>query len=153
MKPEVLIREYITNAQTRMMQLATTSNGQPWICTVYYAVDDNLDIYWISMPSRRHSQEIAKNSKVAVAFAYNQQPPLPYVRGVQVEGEATLLSGDEAKHGADLYAKQLNSDAKWIAAVLDGSDPHRIYRMKPTSFVLFDSQNFPDNSRQEWNLS
>src|SRR5580704_10544373 len=105
---ENLIREYST--KTRMMQLATSVDGQPWCCTLYYAFDDTWNLYWISIPSMRHSQEIAKNQKVAGAIAYDQNPPRRAVRGLQFEGRAELLAGDEEEKASKLYIDQLHRE-------------------------------------------
>jgi uncharacterized protein YhbP (UPF0306 family) len=133
-----------------MMQIATSLDNQPWCCTVYYAVNENYDLIWLSMPSRKHSEDIKINPKVAGVIAYDQQPPQPYVRGVQFSGDAELLEGDEAVEAVKLYAEQLNSSPKWVESVIAGTDPHRAYRIRVSKFTLFDSQNFPDESRQQW---
>ena len=151
-KAEKIIREYLTGGQTRMMQIATSASNQPWICTVYYAVDKDLNIYWMSKPDRRHSKEIAKNSKVAATIVYDQQPPRDDHRGVSVEGNAEELEGAKALKPIVLYGKQLGSSKDWINAVKMMVDPHKIYKLTPNKFVLFDDVNFPNNSRQEWRL-
>src|SRR3989344_7436294 len=106
-KAEKIIREYLTGGQTRMMQIATSASNQPWVCTVYYAVDKDLNIYWMSKPDCRHSKEIAKNSKVAATIVYDQQPPRDDHRGVSVEGNAEELEGAKALKPIVLYGKQL----------------------------------------------
>lgn len=150
MDVEKIVREYITSGRTRMMQLATSVDDQPWICTVYYAVDKDLNLYWMSTPVRRHSKEISKSPKVAAAIAYDQQPPRRDHRGVTIEGVAEELKGGQALKAISLYAKQLGSSKDWVAAVKLLKDPHRIYRLTPKLFVLFDDVNFPKDSRKEW---
>src|SRR5262249_21392251 len=103
-----LIEEYLTSGKTRMMQLATSVDGHPWCCTVYYAVDSDLNLIWVSTPARRHSQEIAQNANVAGVIAYDQQPPQPYVRGIQFEGVVEQLDGDAEAAAAEQYVAQLN---------------------------------------------
>jgi uncharacterized protein YhbP (UPF0306 family) len=152
MNVEQAIREYLTSGKTHMMQLATSDGDQPWCCTVYFAVDDELNIIWLSKPSRRHSQEIAKNSKVAAAIAYDQQPPQPFVQGIQVEGVAEQLSDEEATKAIHIYAGQLKSDPNWVRDVINGKDPHVAYRIKPSRIVLFDTKAFPEEQSQELKL-
>ena len=57
-----LVRDYLTKAQ--IMQIATVHDHQPWVATVYFATDIDLNLYWMSRASRRHSQEILENPKV-----------------------------------------------------------------------------------------
>ncbi|HVZ12452.1 MAG TPA: pyridoxamine 5'-phosphate oxidase family protein [Patescibacteria group bacterium] len=132
----------------RMMQVATVKDNQPWNCTVYFAVDDNLNLYWISKPEARHSQEIKNNSKVAVAI------PVKFddltVRGISLEGQATeVVSTDEIKEKVKLYSDKFNRGEDWYKDFAAGNNPHKLYRIKPTKVVLFDRVNFPDNDRQE----
>jgi uncharacterized protein YhbP (UPF0306 family) len=71
------------------MQLATTRENQPWICTLYYVCDDDQRIYWLSYPTRRHSQELAENSHAAVAIAIKLEQP---VIGLQIEGKVSVVT-------------------------------------------------------------
>lgn len=148
------LKTHILNylAKTRMMQLATSVDGQPWSCTVYFAYDENLNLYWISKPDARHSQEIIKNPKVAGAIAYNQQPPQKSVSGLSFEGTAELLTGDEEKRASELYIKQLNRDETLLEDIRSGKNPHKFYVIKPIRFVIFDTENFPNNPHQEYSL-
>ena len=64
-----LIVAYLQEA--KMMQLATVgADGRPWVCNVWFAVDKDLNVYWFSATTRRHSKEILQNSHVAVAMKY-----------------------------------------------------------------------------------
>lgn len=146
-----LIRNYLD--KTRMLQIATSSNGQSWCCTVYYAFDDNMNLYWISTPDRRHSQEIILNPKVSGAIVFSQEPyPEGGVQGLQFEGVAELLSGDEEETASKLYIEQLTREATLLEDIRSGKNPHKIYKVKPIKFVLFDSLHFPDLPRREINL-
>lgn len=150
MNSEDVIKEYVSSGKTRMMQIATSADGQPWCCTVYYAVDEDLNLIWISKPSARHSQEIAQNPKVAGTIAYNQQPPNKIVRGVQFEGVAELLQGDDESQAAQYFVEQMQREDPLLEDIRSGKNPHKVYRIKVNKFVLFDRENFPDKERQEW---
>ena len=67
-----LIKDYLSQAQ--MMQLATSVNDQPWVCNVWFAADEDMNIYWFSSITRRHSKELLKNNKVAAAIVFPQTP-------------------------------------------------------------------------------
>ena len=85
-----------------MMQLATVHGAQPWCCTVYFVADDDLNLYWISTPERRHSREIEMHAKVAAAIPIKYVPGKDVV-GIQAEGDATLVNDeDEMKKAIDV---------------------------------------------------
>lgn len=136
----------------RMMQVATVKNDQPWCCTVYFVPDEKLNLYWISTPDRRHSQEILKNKKIAAAISIKHIPDEDVV-GLQVEGDAQLVEdSEEIKKAIRLYADRHNRGEKWYEDFLTGKNQHKLYRIKPRLFVLFDEENFPNDPRKEWKL-
>ena len=146
-KIENLIREYLKKG--RMLQIATVNGDQPWSCTVYYTSDENLNLYWISKPATRHSQEIHKHSKVAASI------PIKFddltVIGVQLEGTAEVIENpDEIRKKVKLYSDKFNRGDDWYKDFIQVNNPHKLYGIKPTLFVLFDRVNFPENDRQEW---
>jgi uncharacterized protein YhbP (UPF0306 family) len=138
-----LIEKYLSEAQ--VMQLATTANDQPWACSVHFVADDNLNLYWISSPIRRHSQEIANNSKVAATIPI-KFPEHPVV-GISVEGEATIVSTADA---INLYDSKFGLSDGFKEKLQSGEADEKMYVLRPKGFVLFDQVNFKDNPHQEF---
>jgi uncharacterized protein YhbP (UPF0306 family) len=63
MKKEILA--YIK--KHKLMALAT--NGEhPWICWVFFIIDDDFNLYFIS-PESQHTKDININSEVACAIS------------------------------------------------------------------------------------
>ena len=144
-----LIVEYLTEA--KLMQIATVSEDQPWNCTVTFVCDKNLNLYWISKLDTRHSEEIHKNKKVAAAISVKFSDLT--IVGMQVEGDAELIEDDhEIKRMIRLYTDRFGRGEKWYESFIAGNNEHKLYRIKPRLFVLFDIVNFPDNPRQELKL-
>lgn len=153
MTVEELIRKYI--GSKKVMQLATERDGQPWLSTVHYYVDDDLNLYWISTESRRHSQEIKDNPRAAAAIAIQTDEEIPgnVPIGIQVEGNAELIKDPEIiKKYLRKYFDYTQKPETIYEDIISGANPHRLYRLKPSLFVLFDVQNFPDDPRQEWRV-
>src|SRR5579872_349564 len=126
MNLRALIEEYLQEA--KMLQIATSKNDQPWVCTVYFAFDEDLNIYWISKPSRRHSEEISTNEKAAGVIVLPHVYGKP-VRGIQFQGIAKALkTNNDAEEGMKYYAKRYNMNSNRAKAILDGSDGHVCYK-------------------------
>ncbi len=133
----------------RMMQVATVVADQPWNCTVYFAADENLSLYWISKPETRHSMEIKNNSKVAAAIPVKFDNLI--VRGLSIEGDAEEVTDQsEIEKGSKLYSDKFSRGQDWYRDFVAGKNPHKLYRIKPRKFALFDRVNFPDNDYQEY---
>lgn len=149
-KLEKLINNYLR--QSHMMQVATVSGRKPWVATVYYVVDDELNLYWASPEKTNHSQHIRKNSNVAVAVPVVHKKNKPVV-GLQAEGQANIIENIKlCEKIAEKYASEFGFGDKWIEKVCDGQTVHKLYKFKPTKFVLFDDINFPNDPKKEWIL-
>lgn len=127
------------NAETinraRVMQLATSRGGQPWICTVYFVVNGGK-FYWLSFPERRHSQELEENAKAAVAVVLKQDLP---VVGVQAEGTVCVIRDVEtAAPILDQYVQKYGSGQAFIERLKEGANKHDLYCLEPSYVALFD---------------
>ncbi len=133
------------------MQIATVNGDQPWICTVYFVEDEELNLYWLSWPSRRHSQEIALNSKIAVAVPIKFDKP---VIGIQAQGTASIVTDKTVV--ADImrrYVERYNTGRQFYDRFVAGQNEHVMYRFTPSSFVLFDEVTFAEgDGRKEISL-
>lgn len=142
-----LIKEYLRRA--KLMQLATSEKDQPWVCSVWFAADDDLNLYWLSSITRRHSDEVMKNDRVAGAIVLPQTPEDPPV-GIQFQGTAGLLtSKEDIEKAFSVYAGRIFPVEKIREFMASEEKPHRFYRIRPVKYVLFDTVNYPENSRRE----
>jgi uncharacterized protein YhbP (UPF0306 family) len=136
MKPDVekVIREYLPDVIH--MSLATVKDDKPWVCEVHFAYDDDLNLYFRSKTSRRHSQEIADNASVAGNIVRQHQPG-EYPLGVYFEGTAKLL---QAGTEQDKAFKSLDDRFKTGPRILEeAKDPegHQFYKITVSSWYVF----------------
>ncbi len=145
-----LIADYLKEA--KLMQLATSVDDQPWVCSVWFAADPDLNLYWFSSNNRRHSAEVLKNPRVAGAIVLPHTPE-DSPRGLQFQGTASLIEDPAGvEHAMSFYADRIFSPGKIVELMNNEAKPHKFYKIKPTQFVLFDVVNFPDESRQQLDL-
>jgi uncharacterized protein YhbP (UPF0306 family) len=132
------------------MQLATVKDGQPWACTVHFYADEQMNIYWMSTPDRRHSLEITSDPRVAIAMAIRAERGKPPI-GVQLEGNAERIEDEaEMKRIIPAYAQKLGRSETLLEETLSGQNKNRLYRVRPRLFVVFDPEAFGGDPRQEW---
>ncbi len=145
------VEEYL--AEARLMQVATSRQNAPWVCTVYFAFDEALRLIWISAPERRHSREIDANEHVAGTIVLPHVPGSD-VRGIQFEGTARkLIDPREVTQMLAHYANRYGLDEARIRAIAANTDGHMCYVVTPHSYVLFDEVHFPDSPRQVYDMS
>jgi uncharacterized protein YhbP (UPF0306 family) len=143
-----LIVDYMT--EQKLMQLATIGEFGPWICSVWQAFDDDLNIYFFSATTRQHSQEIEKDGRVAGALA-KPHTVSDTPRAVQFSGKATRLTDEaEIAKARSVYEGRIFNAETIDKLMANEERPHVFYKITPNKFVLFDVENFPENSRQEY---
>ncbi len=147
---EQVVREYID--KTIHLSLATVGDNAPWVCEVHFAYDENLNLYFRSLKSRRHSQEIASNSNVAgnIIDKYGLGEP---VVGVYFEGTAQLLEAGEEQN---IAAECLKSRLKITDDIVEEAtheDGHQFYRISVKIWYVFGRFGGPSGQKHklEWN--
>lgn len=146
---EELVQQYLPKFNT--MQLATSVNNQPWVCTVHYYTDEDLNFYWISDKNRRHSKEIQDNPQVtSYILVHEDTPDEKYVIGMSIIGRAEVINNPDSQIVDGYLKKFAGNKAKFVENALSAEKPDKFCRLKPTKIVLFDTKNLPGNPRQEW---
>ena len=81
-----LLRELSTLA------LATTDElGGPWVTPLFYLVDDDLTLFWLSSKTSLHSVNIKRLPKAAISV-YRQAESWKDIQGVQMRGSITIVA-------------------------------------------------------------
>lgn len=134
---EKLIRGYLP--EIIHLSLATVKDNKPWVCEVHFVYDEQLNIYFRSKPSRRHSQEIADNPSVAGNIVTQHQRGEP-PRGVYFEGTAELLESVGEDHIAYLgFCDRLGIGPE-ILEEANKEDGHKFYKITVSDFYIFDAK-------------
>ncbi len=132
---EAVIRDYLP--QIVHMSLGTSKDNKPWVCEVHFVYDDNLNLYFRSKSSRRHSQEIAANPNVAGNIVIQHQlDDIP--KGVYFEGKAAMLdSKDEIRTAAEFFKQRLQVDDKITDEALQQLEGHQFYKITVENYYVF----------------
>jgi uncharacterized protein YhbP (UPF0306 family) len=130
----------------KLMQLATISEGNPWICSVYFAIDDDMNIYWTSAKNRQHSREIMSNPKVAVTVVKDPE----HKQALQITGVASIVPPEDITRVNKLYGDKLGHKPERLEEVMANNPEGRAYWMiKPTTIYFWDEVNFPNSPKQQ----
>lgn len=136
---------------TDYMCLATQQDGNPWASPVYFAWDQNLNLYFISMLQSRHMQSIAAQPVVSAAIYATNQDTQGDVIGLQISGTAAVLDQDQDIRTAfeNYYARALSLSYVKYGDKVDSPyayhpDWHFV-RLSPQQIWLFDSAQFGDH--------
>lgn len=150
MDVEKIVREYID--KSIHMSLATVSGNKPWVCEVHFVYDDDLNLYYRSLLSRRHSQEIAQNPNVAGNIV-RQHGKGEYPHAIYFEGTAEPLNDKQEQAKIfPLFKKRLGVD-EGILDEAQRDDGHKFYKITVENWYAFGKFDGPSSGKFElaWN--
>jgi uncharacterized protein YhbP (UPF0306 family) len=135
MNIEPIIREYIDKS-VHMSLATSTLDGRPWVCEVHFSYDDDLNLYWLSKSSRRHSLEIEANPNVAGNIV-KQHEISEYPHAIYFEGKAVRVSNDN--YFADICELFKNTGFDVEDMIKDAKNPegHQFYKVKVENWYAF----------------
>lgn len=145
------IRTYLANH--KLMTLATSTQDQPWVCTVYYAEDANLSLYFVTGKSNRHAAAVAANPQVAFSIYESTQNVADNKEGFQATGTCRLLTDTQeiAKALKLWHAKNPGVEDHISLPYVSGPDSKSgIFQITPTYMKHFNEALYGENKVGEW---
>jgi uncharacterized protein YhbP (UPF0306 family) len=129
------------------LTLATVSAEGPWSATVFYASDDEFNLYFVSDQRTRHARDMLDRPDVALAINADVDN-WNDVCGLQIEGIAAKVGGAERVKALALYLSKFASvkalfemprsaDEATIAGRLKNTD---FWRVTPRFIRLIDNR-------------
>ena len=133
-----------------------THDKDPWICNVYFSVDNHFNFFFISPPNTKHSFDIAKNPKVAFTTAWYDPKNLGDRKAIQGIGECTLITTSATvikflKNHYKYYPlwKEVITHKKMRDNVIQS----RPYVIKPTYIKFWNDEIYGEEGVREWSIN
>lgn len=120
--------------------LATHSGEDLWAAAVFY-VNAGYTLYFLSSPTSRHCLALAKNPRVALTIQEDYADWLE-IKGVQIEGVVSELSGEEERLARRLYGQKfpiVGKLAQAPAAIVNALAKVRWYKVVPRRLYFIDN--------------
>lgn len=115
-------------ARCSTLSLATVAaDGSPHAANLYFAADDELNLYFVSDPASLHSRHLQARPDVA-ATVYEPVASWQEIRGVQLHGRAAPIHDEQWDAVWRLYVDRFPSVADMEPLVRK----QRFYRITPT---------------------
>jgi len=127
-------------AAHHVLTLATDGADGPWAAAVFYA-HEGWALYFLSAPATRHARNIARSARVS-ATIQEDYSDWRDIKGVQLEGTATRLSGGEEERIRSLYAAKfpfLRQRTEAPAAIVAALKKVGWYRLSPQRVYFIDN--------------
>ena len=151
MKQQVL--KYLKSQH--LMSLATANKNKPWACTVYFTVDEALNLYFVSPPAADHCRNLTKNKYISCSIYDSRQKVNSKKEGLQLGGTVKVISEvaeikkalalwNKANPGAEKYINYDNMINKVITS--------KVYKIKPRLFKYFNEALYGDKELKVFKL-
>lgn len=120
-----------------------TSDTFPWISTLYYSFDDQMNIYFLTSPDTIHGKQLKSNPKVAIAIADSPQNPTAKKKGLQIYGLCEQISGArKVTHAITLWKRTLGvtSNDYSYEGMIKKAISGRMYKVTPKKVKFFNEE-------------
>jgi nitroimidazol reductase NimA-like FMN-containing flavoprotein (pyridoxamine 5'-phosphate oxidase superfamily) len=98
------IAREILDAGSYVVLATADAAGMPWASPVWFAMEDYSDLYWVSYPGARHSQNISVRPQIAMVVFDSTVAP-GSGQGVYLSATAEQVTGTAAiKHGVAVFS-------------------------------------------------
>lgn len=98
-----VLRAFLAGQSTLALGTAGLTDGRPQVAPLFFASDDDLNLYWISDPESRHSANLSDWNDAAAAI-YVSTWDWSGIKGVQIEGDALAVTDEaERQHALAVY--------------------------------------------------
>lgn len=127
METNETVRAFL-EAQSTLALATIDANGHPQAAPLFYVSDDDLNLYWLSSTSSRHSVNLAAQEYVAAAI-YPAVWSWTEIRGLQIEGTTGIVI-DPAQRAIilDRYQRKFNLPPQLNAVIAQST----LYHLRPT---------------------
>ncbi len=123
-----------------VMALSTVGSDGPWAAAVFYA-HDGLRLYFLSAPGSRHSENLARDPRVA-ATIQRDYDDWPGIRGLQIAGHVRQVAEADEAHVRALYQSRyplIGGGAGVPRKIMEALDKIRWYEFAPEDIYLIDN--------------
>lgn len=132
-------------------QFALATNGDhPWIATMFYGSDADLNIYFLTDPETIHAKGLKQNPLVSAVIADSPQDPGSKKKGIQLYGHALEITDEQEMGKAfEVWCRVLKvTDAKYsVDGVKSSKLKYRIYKLIPKKIKYYNEELWEDDEK------
>ena len=150
MKKELF--EFLKNQ--RLMAIASCEGGI-WVANIYYGIDDDSRIYFISPTDTRHSQQIMKSPDVAFSVAWYDEESPGNRKAVQGLGVCTVAEKEEdIRKGVYLHNENFPEFMQTLTPeyLLSSKNDTKVWILKPRYIKFWNDELYGEEEWEEFQL-
>lgn len=131
------------------ISLATCNDGEPWVASLFFASDKNLNLYFVSDYRTHHARDIEADGE-AVATVNDDCKSWADVKGLQIRGAVAKVAGMDRVNALRVYLAKF-ADVKALFEAPQSGDEQTIaerlkaanmYKLEPRWIRLIDNSKW-----------
>lgn len=135
--PQYLDQACMILATNRFCTLATcSSEGWPWASPLLYGYDADLQIYWSSAITARHSEYMTHNQGRSAVTIYNSHGRPGSIAGLFLTGYTSLVPDATVGYAMERLFARMETRPDRVAADYLGESPRRFYQFQPAEIWI-----------------
>lgn len=146
------LREFLTTQQ--LLTLATVDeHGKPWTANVFYGVDDQFRLFFISARNAAHSTHLEAQPVCSFTAAWFDPNDHTNRKAVQGTGECRIAEmAEDIQLGVRIHNTRFPEFAERITVeyINDHTNPAAVYILTPHRIKHWDDQEYGMNGTKEF---
>ena len=135
------IARAILDAGIYVVLATANAAGVPWASPVWFANEDYRELYWVSYPGARHSQNIAARPQIAMVVFDSTVPPGTGQAVYMTATAEQLIDAAAIEHGIGVFSRESmrqGDEKAWGPDRVTGEARLRLYRAKVLEYSILD---------------
>ena len=135
------IARAILDAGVYVVLATADADGVPWASPVWFAKEDYRELYWVSYPGARHSQNIAVRPQVALVVFDSTVPPGTGQAVYMTATAEQLTDAPAIEHGISIFSRESVRQGvaqEWAPDRVTGEARLRLYRANVHEYSILD---------------
>ena len=119
---------HIVDANSYATLATADVDGRPWVTPVWFADRGLRQFVWVSRTTRRHSQNVAQRTEIALVV-FDSTLPVGSASAVYVEAAAAEVPAHELADALAVFNAKCEASglSTWDKSKVSGEAPHRLY--------------------------
>ena len=139
--------------KTQRCLVIASYDGELWISNVFFGVDDNFCIYFVSGTNERHSQQIQKNPEIAFSTVWYNEQDHTDRKGIQGTGTCALAEArEDIETGTALHNQNFPQFAEKIGPTYIQAEENdaAVWVITPHYIKYWDDELFGNKATEEF---
>jgi Pyridoxamine 5'-phosphate oxidase len=135
----------IIDANLYMVLATADATGVPWSSPVYFANSGYAEFFWVSVPDRTHSHNIAVRPAVSIVI-FDSHAPIGTGQAVYLSAVAEQAGPADVERGIEVFSRRSlgHGGYAWTCDDVQGDAGLRLYRAVADQHWMLAKDGGPD---------